>query len=128
MGRQNDEMLVQSDLDDLDQKLLAALAAKAAQLGLTREWAAELAPHGVRVNAVIPAEVMTPLYRRWIDTFADPQAELARITAHIPLGRRMTTPREIADAVVFLLSPRAGHLTGQWIFPDGGYTHLDRAL
>lgn len=106
----------------------AYVAAKAAQLGLTREWAAALAPHGVRVNAVVPAEVMTPLYRRWIDTFPDPAAKLAEITRRIPLGQRMTTPREIADAVVFLLSDRASHMTGEWLFPDGGYTHLDRAL
>ena len=104
------------------------VAAKAAQLGLTREWAAALAGDGVRVNAVLPAEVMTPLYRRWLDTFDDPQDQLDRITAHIPLGHRMTTDREIADTVVFLLSPRSGHTTGQWIVPDGGYVHLDRAL
>ncbi|KHL24772.1 short-chain dehydrogenase [Croceibacterium mercuriale] len=104
------------------------VAAKAAQLGLTREWAAALAGDGVRVNAVLPAEVMTPLYRRWLDTFDDPQDQLDRITARIPLGRRMTTDREIADTVVFLLSPRSGHTTGQWIVPDGGYVHLDRAL
>ena len=106
----------------------AYVAAKAAQLGLTREWAAALAPHGVRVNAVLPAEVMTPLYERWIGTFPDPQAEIARIGSKVPLGHRMTTPREIADAVVWLLSARASHVTGQWIFPDGGYVHLDRAL
>ncbi len=104
------------------------VAAKAAQLGLTREWAAALAPDGVRVNAVIPAEVMTPLYASWIETFDDPQAKLAQITARIPLGKRMTEDREIADTVVFLLSERAGHTTGQWVFVDGGYTHLDRAL
>lgn len=40
----------------------------------------------------------------------------------------MTTAEEIADTVLFALSPRAGHTTGQWLFPDGGYTHLDRAL
>jgi len=106
----------------------AYVAAKAAQLGLTREWAAELAPFGVRVNAVVPAEVITPLYRRLLDAAPDPRAEEGRITAHIPLGHRMTTPREIADTVVFLLSDRASHTTGQWLFPDGGYTHLDRAL
>lgn len=104
------------------------VAAKAAQLGLTREWAAALAPHGVRVNAVLPAEVMTPLYETWLKTFADPAAALADITARIPLGQRMTTDREIADTVVFLLSDRASHTTGQWIHPDGGYVHLDRAL
>ncbi len=104
------------------------VAAKAAQLGLTREWAAALAPHGVRVNAVLPAEVMTPLYENWLKTFADPASALAEITARIPLGRRMTTDREIADTTVFLLSDRASHTTGQWIHPDGGYVHLDRAL
>jgi len=103
-------------------------AAKAAQLGLTREWAAELARDGVRVNAVLPAEVMTPLYARWLDTFDDPDAARARIEVRVPLGRRMTTDREIADTVVFLLSERSSHTTGQWALPDGGYTHLDRAL
>ncbi len=106
----------------------AYVAAKAAQLGLTREWAAALAPFGVRVNAVIPAEVMTPLYRNWLDTFPDPTRKLSEITHRIPLGQRMTEAAEIADMVVFLLSDRSRHTTGQWIFVDGGYTHLDRAL
>ncbi len=82
----------------------AYVAAKAAQLGLTREWAAALAKDGIRVNAVIPAEVMTPLYRNWLDTFEDPEARLAQITARIPLGHRMTLAEEIAATVVFLLS------------------------
>jgi L-fucose dehydrogenase len=103
-------------------------AAKGAQLALTREWAAALADDGVRVNAVIPAEVMTPLYRSWLSSFDDPEARLAAITAKIPLGKRMTRAEEIADTVVFLLSERAAHVTGQWLFVDGGYTHLDRAL
>lgn len=104
------------------------VAAKGAQLALTREWAAALLADGVRVNAVIPAEVMTPLYRRWLQNFDDPVAKLAEITRRIPLGQRMTTAEEIADTVVFLLSPRSSHTTGQWLFVDGGYTHLDRAL
>ncbi|GAB4417132.1 MAG: SDR family oxidoreductase [Bacteroidia bacterium] len=104
-------------------------AAKGAQLALTREWAAELLPFGIRVNAVLPAEVMTPLYRRWLDSsFADPAAQEAVITARIPLGRRMTTPAEIAATVVFLLSEQSAHTTGQWLSVDGGYAHLDRAL
>ena len=104
------------------------VAAKAAQLGLTREWAAALAVDGIRVNAVLPAEVMTPLYARWLASMADPDTRRAGIEARIPLGRRMTTDREIADTVAFLLSPRSSHTTGQWIVPDGGYVHLDRAL
>ncbi len=103
-------------------------AAKGAQLALTREWAAALADDGVRVNAVVPAEVMTPLYQSWLEGFEAPQDKLADITAHIPLGRRMTTADEIAATAVFLLSARASHTTGQWVFVDGGYTHLDRAL
>ena len=103
-------------------------AAKGAQLSLTREWAASLREDGIRVNAVVPAEVMTPLYGEWLATFEDPTAKLAEITRRIPLGKRLTTAEEIAAQVVFLLSERAAHTTGQWIFVDGGYTHLDRAL
>ncbi|HLS42431.1 MAG TPA: SDR family oxidoreductase [Paenalcaligenes sp.] len=103
-------------------------ASKGAQLSLTREWAAALAPYGVRVNAIMPAEVMTPLYERWLQTFDDPEAAKANITRHVPLGQRMTTSEEIADTAVFLLSSRASHTTGQWVIPDGGYVHLDRSL
>lgn len=102
-------------------------ASKGAQLALTREWALAMADSGVRVNAVIPAEVMTPLYQQWLQSFDDPQAQLQKITSRIPLGRRMTLDTEIADTVAFLMSARAGHTTGQWVFVDGGYTHLDRA-
>jgi L-fucose dehydrogenase len=104
------------------------VAAKGAILALTREWAAELLSAGVRVNAIVPAEVMTPLYRWWVGTFPDPQQKLNSIVSHIPLGRRMTTPEEIATTVLFLLSPLSSHTTGQHVFVDGGYTHLDRAL
>src|SRR3984893_10253441 len=77
------------------------VASKGAILGLTREWAAELLPCSIRVNAVIPAEVMTPLYRKWLDGFPDPQEKLKSVVDKIPLDRRMTTPDEIAAMVVF---------------------------
>lgn len=103
-------------------------AAKGAQLALTREWAAELLPFDIRVNAIIPAEVMTPLYKTWLQTFDNPEEKLKKIVARIPLGARMTKAEEIADTVVFLLSERSGHTTGQQLIVDGGYVHLDRAL
>ncbi len=106
----------------------AYAGAKGAQLALTREWAVELLKYGIRVNAVVPSEVFTPLYRDWLRSFDDPEQKLQEITGRIPLESRMTKPEEIADTVVFLLSARAAHITGQHHYVDGGYVHLDRAL
>ena len=103
-------------------------AAKGGVNALTREWAAELAPHSIRVNAMIPAEVWTPLYESWINSLPDPKTKLAQIVSKIPLEKRFTTAEEIANMVAFLCSPRSSHTTGQIIYVDGGYTHLDRAL
>jgi L-fucose dehydrogenase len=102
-------------------------AAKGAQLALTREWAVELAPYGIRVNAVLPSEVWTPAYETWLKNFPDPEEKKKSITRNIPLEGRMTTPAEIASTVVFLISERSSHTTGQQLFVDGGYVHLDRA-
>jgi len=77
---------------------------------------------------VLPAEVMTPMYERWLQTLPEPAHALERITTRIPLGHRMTRDTEIADTVLFLLSDRSSHTTGQWLHPDGGYVHLDRGL
>ena len=104
------------------------VAAKGAILSLTREWALELLPYSIRVNAVIPAEVHTPLYDSWINSFEKPHEKLKSVTSKIPLENRLTTPLEIANTVAFLLSDRSSHTTGQWIHVDGGYTHLDRAI
>lgn len=95
---------------------------------LTLEWAAELLPYSIRVNAVIVAESFTPLYKRWIDTFPNPDEKFKSIVNKIPLEKRMTTPEEIANTVTFLLSEKSSHTTGQLIYVDGGYTHLDRSI
>src|SRR6266481_9069487 len=103
-------------------------AAKGAILALTREWAVELLPYGIRVNALLPAEVLTPLYQQWLSTFPNPDEKLKQIVGKHPLGKRMTHPDEIASMVLFLISAQASHITGQHVVVDGGYVHLDRAL
>jgi len=103
-------------------------AAKGAINALTREWALALAPHGVRVNAVLPAECLTDQYERWFASLPEPARTRAAIEAMIPLEGRMTRPEEVADMIVFLSSSRASHTTGEIILVDGGYTRLDRAF
>ena len=106
----------------------AYAASNGGRSGLTRDWAVELLPYSIRVNAVIVAEAYTPLYEKWIKTFDNPEAKLKSITDKIPFEKRMTTTEEIANMVVFLLSEKSSHTTGQLIHVDGGYVHLDRAL
>ena len=103
-------------------------AANGARNALTREWAVELLPYSIRVNAVIVAEAWTPLYETWINTFDNAEEKLKNITDKIPFEKRMTKVEEIANMVSFLLSDRSAHTTGQLIHVDGGYVHLDRAL
>lgn len=103
-------------------------ASKGGMNALTREWAVDLAPHGVHVNCVIPAEVWTPLYERWISSQGNPDELKKSIEAKIPLQKRFTTVEEIADMTIFLASPISKHTTGQFIHVDGGYVHLDRSI
>jgi NAD(P)-dependent dehydrogenase (short-subunit alcohol dehydrogenase family) len=106
----------------------AYAASNGGRNALTREWAVELLKYGIRVNAVIVAECYTPLYEKWISSLPNPEEKLKSITEKIPLGKRMTTAEEIANMVAFLVSDKSSHTTGQLIYVDGGYTHLDRAL
>lgn len=106
----------------------AYAASNGGRNALTREWAVELLKYGIRVNSVIVAECWTPLYEKWIETLPNPKEKLASITANIPLENRMTTAEEIANMTIFLLSEKSSHTTGQLIYVDGGYVHLDRAL
>ncbi|MBN8850704.1 MAG: hypothetical protein BGO55_30625 [Sphingobacteriales bacterium 50-39] len=81
-------------------------AANGVRFGLTSQWACELLSFGIRVNAVVH--------------------ELPGAGAMIPLGNRMTTPDEIADTVLFLLSRKSGSVNGEFLHVDGGYVHLDK--
>lgn len=103
-------------------------AANGGRNALTREWAVDLLPYGIRVNAIVVAECATPQYDSWIQTLDNPEETLKKITDHIPLENRMTTAEEIANTTVFLLSGKSSHTTGQLIHVDGGYVHLDRSL
>lgn len=106
----------------------AYAASNGGRNALTREWAVELLPYNIRVNAIVVAECATPQYDNWIQTLENPAATLKKITNRIPLEQRMTTTAEIASMAVFLLSPKSSHTTGQLIHVDGGYVHLDRAI
>ncbi len=106
----------------------AYAASNGGRNALTREWAVELLKYNIRVNAVVVAECWTPQYEKWIASLPNPEETLSKITANIPLQNRMTTVEEIANTVLFLLSEKSSHTTGQILHVDGGYVHLDRAL
>ena len=74
------------------------------------------------------AECDTPQYEHWLSGQPDPGSAKQAILSRIPLGNRLTTPAEIADTVLFLLSARAALVNGQLLFVDGGYVMLDRAI
>jgi 3-oxoacyl-[acyl-carrier protein] reductase len=100
--------------------LAAYCASKGAVLQLTRVLAAEAAPH-VRVNAVCPTMVDTPMGRRSVASRPDPDAYLAEIAAEIPM-RRIAKVEDVVGAVVFLASDDASYITGVALPVDGGRT------
>ncbi|KAH0847593.1 hypothetical protein Z517_01875 [Fonsecaea pedrosoi CBS 271.37] len=101
------------------QTLGAYVASKHAVLGLTRTWALDFAPHGVRVNLVAPGGVRTPLSQAQFDDAE--RGDMSReVYPLIPL-KRFGEPEELADAIVFLLSDQSSYITGQILKVNGGW-------
>ncbi|AUT46390.1 SDR family oxidoreductase [Achromobacter sp. AONIH1] len=93
------------------------VAAKHGVIGLTRAAALDYAAQGIRVNALAPGLVATPMTKRWLD---DPQFK-RNLMANSPIGRP-AEPEELAGMVLFLCSPAASFATGQVYLVDGGQT------
>ena len=98
-------------------------ASKAGILALTRAMAIECAPRGVRVNAISPGTIDTPLLQAYFDSCPDPGRARSEFLKFHPLGR-FGTPRDIGKMVVFLGSEEAGFVTGTEVIVDGGMTAL----
>jgi NAD(P)-dependent dehydrogenase (short-subunit alcohol dehydrogenase family) len=104
-----------------DGMLAAYCTAKGGVLGLTRAAAVQYGDRGIRVNAVCPGDIDTPLLQEYFAMSADPVAARAEIEREYPL-RRIAGPGEIAKAAMFLASPYASFMTGQQLVVDGGLT------
>lgn len=99
-----------------------ALATKGATAALVPSLAAELAPRGIRVNAIRPGPIDTPAFDK-LGLPAEASAGFRQmIPQHVPLGR-MGTAEEVADVAAFLASPAARYITGTTIDVDGGMSH-----
>ncbi|MBW3595648.1 MAG: glucose 1-dehydrogenase [Planctomycetes bacterium] len=98
---------------------VAYCSTKAAQIGLTKALAVELGPEGIRVNAILPGNVDTPMMHEWAATLPDPKSALQRVAALQVFGR-MATSEEIGRIALFLASDDASFLTGQAIQAEGG--------
>ena len=101
-------------------------ASKGGVTVMTRALARELAPKGIRVNALCPSDIASPMLDHQARTYGgdDPQGYFARLLAHYPQGQeaRFLTPEEVAQNVAFLLSPAAAGITGAAVMLDFGLT------
>jgi NAD(P)-dependent dehydrogenase (short-subunit alcohol dehydrogenase family) len=94
---------------------------KAALVALTRNLALELAPRRIRVNAICPGYIESPMLDEWLQLSPDPEALLRQVQELHPLGR-VGTPCDVAAAVAFLAGPSAAWITGTVLVVDGGLT------
>jgi 3-oxoacyl-[acyl-carrier protein] reductase len=97
----------------------AYCASKHGVIGLTKEMALDLAPHGIRVNAICPGSIDTPRLRSYFAQYGGGEEHLRAVVAHIPLGR-VGTVEDIARAAVFLASDDASYISGHALAVDGG--------
>ena len=100
---------------------IAYLCSKGGLIQLTRGMALELAPYGIRVNAVCPASTDTPMFHADMDSDGNYEENVKRLVKSYPLGR-IAKPEEISPAVLYLASEEASFITGQYIVLDGGFT------
>jgi len=110
-------------------EMASYVTAKHGLIGLTRSLAVDYGPRGVRVNALCPGWVRTPMSEREMDTLGemrdvDREGAFALVTKDLPL-RRAADPSEIASVALFLASDEASFVTGAVIVADGGSTALD---
>jgi NAD(P)-dependent dehydrogenase (short-subunit alcohol dehydrogenase family) len=98
---------------------VAYTAAKGGVVALTRALAVELAPHGIRVNAICPGAIDSPMTNDYLATQPDPEQQRTRLLARHPLGR-LATPRDVAHAAPFLASDDAAFISGAVLPVDGG--------
>jgi meso-butanediol dehydrogenase / (S,S)-butanediol dehydrogenase / diacetyl reductase len=96
-------------------------ATKSGMLGLTRAMALDHGGEAIRVNAICPGYIETPLMERWLASLPDPEQTLAELRRFHPLGR-MGTPRDVAEAAFFLASDAASFISGTYLVVDGAMT------
>ncbi|HEU0200717.1 MAG TPA: SDR family oxidoreductase [Burkholderiaceae bacterium] len=116
-GAQVHLLSVRSQLGLRGRGYSAYCATKGALVMLIRQHAAELAPHGIRVNGVAPTVVATEMARHWLEN----ETTRKQLFERIPLGR-VADPKDVVGAVLFFCAPAAAFVTGQILYIDGGIT------